>query len=239
MVERYQIKGRAIDRNDRYRGRVPSIEYDRDFERVLLVLLDRSTYSALEIWQANRGAVQERLEVPGSKARNERNSMGITQFMSIACRVWPQQNAAEPTTAWINRETLNTKMTRGAAIHHANRHCKSVVIRGQNTRFSNINAAKNVWWIDIPEVKITKPSSDKLNLLLYDGRPNQPEFHHLMIPIAYLRQNIQGLRIHYDINTVHLELSTEINNLFQDVIGPEHVRFTQFRHCEFNASAQS
>jgi hypothetical protein len=61
-VERYQIKGRAVDPDDRYRGRVPSIEYDRDFEWVLLVLLDHSTYSALEIWRADRSAVRERLK---------------------------------------------------------------------------------------------------------------------------------------------------------------------------------
>ena len=212
-------------------------QYDRDFEWVLLVLLDRSTYSALEIWKANRGAVRERLEAPGSKARNERSSMGITQFTSIARRVWRQQNSVEPSAAGMNGETLNTKMTREAVIHCANRHCKSVVIQGQNTRFSNINASKNVWWLDIPGDKITKPSFDILNLLLYDGRPNQPKFHHLVIPIAYLRQNISGLRIRNDKNTVHLELSTERNNLLQDVIGPGHVRFAQFCHCEFNASA--
>ena len=95
--QRYQIKGRAVDPTDRYRGRVPAIQYDRNFEWVLLVLLDRSTYSALEIWQASRQNVRARLEAPGSRARNERNSMGITQFVSIARKVWPQQDQAAGT----------------------------------------------------------------------------------------------------------------------------------------------
>jgi hypothetical protein len=89
-IERFQIKGRAVHSEDRYRGRVPSIKYNGDFEWVLLVLLDCSTYSALEIWQATRRDVQGRLEAPGSKARNERNSMRITQFTSIARKAWPE-----------------------------------------------------------------------------------------------------------------------------------------------------
>jgi hypothetical protein len=94
--------------------------------------------------------------------------MGITQFTSIACRVWPQQNAAEPTNAGINGEALNNKMTSEMAIHHANRHCKSRLMQGENLHFSSINASKNVWWLDIPVHKITQPAFDELNLLLYD-----------------------------------------------------------------------
>jgi hypothetical protein len=168
-VERYQIKGRAIAPNDRYRGRVPSIECNRDFEWVLLVLLDRSSYSAVEIWQATREAVSERLEAPGSKARNERNSMGITQFLSIARRVWPLQKPAEPPIGPINGERPDTKMTRGQAIHHGNRHCKSAGMHERNTRFANINASKKVWWLDIPEKIISNPSFDMSNLPCLSG----------------------------------------------------------------------
>ena len=47
--ECFQIKGRAVDPDDRYRGRTPSIKCDGEFEHVLLVLLDRATYDVLEI----------------------------------------------------------------------------------------------------------------------------------------------------------------------------------------------
>jgi hypothetical protein len=230
-VERYQIKGRAIAPTDRYRGRVPSIECNRDFEWVLLVLLDRSSYSALEIWQATRESVRERLEAPGSKARNERNSMGITQFLSIARRVWPLHKPAHSPKGPINGERPNTKMTRGEAIHHGNRHCKSAGMHGRNTRFANVNASKDVWWLDIPEKTIVDPSFDMWNLLLFYETANQQRFHHLMIPIAYLAENIRGLRPRDDM--VHLELSVEARNLFQDVVGSGRVCFAQFRHCEF------
>jgi hypothetical protein len=62
--ELFQIKGRAVSANDRYRGRV---------------------------WRAERQEVMVRLSAPGSKSRNERGQMGISQFRSIegARKVWP------------------------------------------------------------------------------------------------------------------------------------------------------
>jgi hypothetical protein len=91
--ETFQIKGRAISAIDRYRGRVPKVKCDGDFDAVLLVLLDKSTFDAIEIWRAERSGVMARLAVPGSKARNERGSMGIAQFKSIlgARRIWPPE----------------------------------------------------------------------------------------------------------------------------------------------------
>jgi hypothetical protein len=89
--ERFQIKGRAVSKADRYRGRVPKIKCDGDFDAVLLVLLDKATFDVLEIWRAERTDVMARLSAPGSKSRNERGSMGISQFRSTpgARRLWP------------------------------------------------------------------------------------------------------------------------------------------------------
>ena len=87
--ERIQIKGRAVDPQDRYRGRCPSIKCGDQFDYVVTVLLDRRTLDPLEIWEASEAAVQARLTAPGSKSRNERNSMGLSQFKSIATKVWP------------------------------------------------------------------------------------------------------------------------------------------------------
>lgn len=87
--ERFQIKGRAVSSEARYRGRVPKIKCEGDFDAVLLVLLDKSTFDAVEIWRAERASVKARLAAPGSRARNERGQMGISQFKSIAERIWP------------------------------------------------------------------------------------------------------------------------------------------------------
>lgn len=85
---RIQVKGRAVLARDRYRGRCPSIKGEV-FDSVVLVLLDRASYDTLEIWEAPRDSVLARLDAPGGKGRNERRSLAITQFRSIATRVWP------------------------------------------------------------------------------------------------------------------------------------------------------
>jgi hypothetical protein len=90
-IKYFQIKGRAVARSDPYRGRVPS-KCNGKFDAVLLVLLDKATFEAIEIWEAPREKIALRLEAPGSRARNKRGSMGIAQFKSIAEKVWPVSN---------------------------------------------------------------------------------------------------------------------------------------------------
>jgi hypothetical protein len=85
---RIQIKGRRQIGGKHYRGRVPKIDLGQPFDAVVLVLLDE-TYDAVEIWEAPRDRVAARLTAPGSRARNERGSMDVAQFKSIAQRVWP------------------------------------------------------------------------------------------------------------------------------------------------------
>jgi hypothetical protein len=89
---RVQIKGRAVDAANRYVGRCPAIKCGNQFDDVLLVLLDRQTMNVLEIWRAEEVQISARLSEPGSRSRNERNSMGISQFVSTKTgskRVWP------------------------------------------------------------------------------------------------------------------------------------------------------
>ena len=88
-TELIQIKGRAVDAKSKYVGRVPKIKLEPAFDFAVLVLLDRSNLDTIEIWEADYGAIRSRLTVPGSKSRNERGSMGISQFKSIARKVWP------------------------------------------------------------------------------------------------------------------------------------------------------
>ena len=89
-VEKVQIKGRRIKGGDSlYRGRVGKIDLKKCFDIVVLVLMNED-YEAVEIWEASRNKVETRLTAPGSKARNDRGSLDISQFKSIAKRVWPQ-----------------------------------------------------------------------------------------------------------------------------------------------------
>lgn len=86
-LDKIQIKGRRLKPGRKAGGRVPKINLEAPFDAVVLVLLDED-YDAFEIWEAPRKAVELRLTAPGSKARNERSSMGVSQFKSVAKLVW-------------------------------------------------------------------------------------------------------------------------------------------------------
>ena len=87
-TQRLQIKGRAVDASRRYVGRVSRIKLEPQFDAALLVLLDKGTFDTLEIWRAEYEDIKIRLTTPGGKARNERGSMNISQFKSIAKKIW-------------------------------------------------------------------------------------------------------------------------------------------------------
>lgn len=84
--ERIQIKGRCVLSN-KPGQRMGSIDTRKPWDVVMLVLLDRS-YEATAIYEAPRHKVIEVLERPGSKSRNERGSMSLSQFKAIAEQVW-------------------------------------------------------------------------------------------------------------------------------------------------------
>ena len=83
-----QVKSRW-KRDGRKWGRVSKIDITKEFDSVMLVLM-HGDYQVREIWEAGRDAVIARLTAPGSKSRNERGSMGVSQFKSIAEKVWPE-----------------------------------------------------------------------------------------------------------------------------------------------------
>lgn len=87
LYKRVQIKSRVIH-DDSKKGRVSKIDTSKEFDSVMLVLM-HGDYEVHEIWEAGREDVCARLNEPGSKSRNERGQMGISQFVSIADKVWP------------------------------------------------------------------------------------------------------------------------------------------------------
>jgi hypothetical protein len=84
-----QIKGRRLSTLPPKPGqRMGKVDLSKPFDSVALVLLGPD-FELLEIWEAPRQAVKARLEVPGSRARTERGQLGVSQFRSVAVRVWP------------------------------------------------------------------------------------------------------------------------------------------------------
>lgn len=86
--QRIQIKGRAYGENAKPGQRLGTIKRGADCDAVLLVLLDNRTLEPREIWEAPYGLVIERLDLPGSKAR-ERGALGVREFKRISTKVWP------------------------------------------------------------------------------------------------------------------------------------------------------
>jgi hypothetical protein len=82
-----QIKGRCVLEGSKPGQRVGSIDIKKEFDAVLLVLLD-GNFEATAIYEATREAVIDALTKPGSKSRNERGALGVSKFKSIGFARW-------------------------------------------------------------------------------------------------------------------------------------------------------
>ncbi len=81
-----QIKGRCL-RAGSNPGRLGQIDKSKEFDAVLLVLLDES-FDTISIHEAGRQEVLRALQAPGSKSRNERGALSVSQFRKMAKLVW-------------------------------------------------------------------------------------------------------------------------------------------------------
>jgi hypothetical protein len=86
-IRHLQIKGRCLLPNCKPGQRIGSIDVTKDWDAVLLVLLDEN-FNAIEMHEAERTAVLAALCAPGSKARNERGQLGVSKFKAIGELKW-------------------------------------------------------------------------------------------------------------------------------------------------------
>ncbi len=82
-----QIKGRCLPDKPTPGQRLGAIRLNHEWDTVLLVLMSQ-TFEVLEMWQAERPAIEEALSAPGSKARNERGALGVNKFKQIGVKLW-------------------------------------------------------------------------------------------------------------------------------------------------------
>lgn len=119
-------------------------------------------------------------------------------------------------------------MDKSKAVDQTNRRCNTSELSLHNTHFANVNAKKDVWWVDLPLPEVSLDGAGEINLLLYDHRSE--EVHYLQIPTEYFRANMIHLVIRDDKGCISLELSADGRNLFQDVRPTGGgVRFAQFK----------
>jgi hypothetical protein len=86
-MRRLQIKSRCLLPNCKPGQRLGSIDIEKDFDAVLMVLLDEN-FEATAIYEAERQAVIKAIKEPGSKSRNERWALGVNKFKAIGKLRW-------------------------------------------------------------------------------------------------------------------------------------------------------
>ena len=86
-TRRLQIKGRCLLPNCKPGQRLGSIDIRKDWDAVLLVILDEH-FDATAIYEADRPAVIAAITAPGSKARNDRGALSVSKFRSIGRLRW-------------------------------------------------------------------------------------------------------------------------------------------------------
>lgn len=91
---KYQIKGRCILPGASPGQRMGSLDISKEFDAVLLVLLDEQL-NAFAIHEASRDTAIAALTEPGSKARNERGALGISKFKSIGRLRWQKEISSQ------------------------------------------------------------------------------------------------------------------------------------------------
>ncbi len=82
-----QIKGRRLTPSSKSSQRVGSIHIEKEWDAVLLVLLDEH-YNPTAIHEAGRLAIEDALLKPGSVARNQRGQLSVSKFKSIGREIW-------------------------------------------------------------------------------------------------------------------------------------------------------
>lgn len=88
-ITKIQIKGRCIPVNAKPGQRLGRIQLDKEWDTVLLVLMDEDL-EVMSMYEAARSEIESALLTPGSKARNERGALAVSKFKAIGHEVWNQ-----------------------------------------------------------------------------------------------------------------------------------------------------
>jgi hypothetical protein len=86
-TQRVQVKGRVRLPGSNRSQRVGSIGLAHKWDSAVLVMLD-DRFEPTEILEATRSSITRALSKPGSRARNERGQLNVSQFRAIARPVW-------------------------------------------------------------------------------------------------------------------------------------------------------
>lgn len=106
-------------------------------------------------------------------------------------------------------------MNKSEAIARIAQRSNASEIKTSSIHFANVNASKDVWWLDIPIAKLSQGGNSNISLLLYDYRSDM--LYYLEIPKDYFKDNQRRLVMRREKECISLELSTDNSNIFRDV----------------------
>lgn len=98
---RIQIKGRAILGPGKSGQRIGQLKSHRDWDRLVLVLMDEN-FEPIEIYEADREAVDECLENNASSRRTRRGALSVARIKIIGRLAWTRENGLEDDGYWEN-----------------------------------------------------------------------------------------------------------------------------------------
>ncbi len=95
---KYQVKGRVIFDENKTGHRIGALNFDSEWNALLLVLLDEN-YESTEIYEMDREAAREAMRGGGSK----RGGMTVAKFKALGRLIWDRWNGLNPDEIMENR----------------------------------------------------------------------------------------------------------------------------------------
>ena len=99
---RIQIKGRTIYDERKRSQRIGQLKTDRDWDSVVLVLLD-DEFEPYEIYEAQRDDIVSGLGESDNPGRKRRGAMSVAKFKILGRLVWTREDGVEQDEVWANR----------------------------------------------------------------------------------------------------------------------------------------
>jgi hypothetical protein len=84
---RYQIKNRVVFDDSKGGHRIGQLNFDGDWNVLLLVLLDEE-YSTVEIYQMDRDTAVDAVDELNNDTRKKRGPMSVAKFKALGSLVW-------------------------------------------------------------------------------------------------------------------------------------------------------
>lgn len=96
-----QIKGRVIFDERKSGHRVGQLKADKEWDRVVLVLMDEH-FEPTDIYEAERDVVLDELTDAGHSRRKNRGALSVAKFKNIAKLVWIKEKGVVEDEVWDN-----------------------------------------------------------------------------------------------------------------------------------------